>query len=480
LIVASELAGRGIDVVVLESGGTACESAIQDLNRGAVIGDAYAGLQATRNRAVGGTAHLWNTAYGPYTGAKYVPLDPWDFEPRQNDAVPGWPLDYTTLQRYYRSAQVHCGLDPSAYDSNDREDGDRRPWSFPQASLLCSRLYQFGCGTRFTSEYVTALHACRNARVRDHATVVRLVAGGADRIGHVQARDTVSGAAFTVGATNFVLAAGAIENARLLLASPLPGLIAGHSWIGRCFMEHPRDWSLRLVPVSRAALRDFRFYDVHDDTSSTTVCGRLALTASAAAALHPPNFSVTLLPDVPAPTGIARYLQRMGVRRDRRGYGWSHHFEAGAFFDRFRLIINFEQRPRPENCVVLARESDALEVPRAELHWRWTAEEQAEWERTRMAIATAIEAAGMGKVVTLPAGPPDPNAHHHAGTTRMGADAASSVVDRDCRVHGTSNLYAAGASVFATAGYANPMLTLVALAIRLAERLHRSSGTRPP
>jgi choline dehydrogenase-like flavoprotein len=480
LTIASELAGRGINVVLLESGGTASEPAIQELNRGAVVGDAYAGLQATRNRALGGTAHLWNTAFDAHTGAKYVPLDPWDFAPRDTDALPGWPLDYATLERYYPSAQAHCGLGSYSYDASGWEDGDRRGWSFPQASLLCSGLYHFGYAQLFTAGYVTALRASRNAHVREHATVVQLVAGAADRVAHVEARDTASGEPFTVAATTFVLAAGTIENARLLLVSQLSRLIAGSAWVGRCFMEHPRDWSLRLVPVSRAAIHDYCFYDTQTNTSGATVCGRLALAAGAAASLHPPNFSVTLLPDVPAPTGITRYLQRMGVARDRRGYGWSQHLGAGAFFDRFRLVINFEQRPRPENYVTLAHESDALGMPRPELHWRWTAPEQAEWERTRSAIAAAIEGAGMGRIVALAANGPDPNAHHHSGTTRMGNDAAWSVVDRDCRVHGTSNLYVTGASVFPTAGYANPMLTIVALAIRLAEHLQPSAAVRHP
>ncbi len=57
------------------------------------------------------------------------------------------------------------------------------------------------------------------------------------------------------------------------------------------------------------------------------------------------------------------------------------------------------------------------------------------------------------------------------GTTRMGHDPSTSVVDRDGRVHGMANLYVAGSSVFPAAGYANPTLTIVALALRLADHL---------
>ena len=63
--------------------------------------------------------------------------------------------------------------------------------------------------------------------------------------------------------------------------------------------------------------------------------------------------------------------------------------------------------------------------------------------------------------------------YHHLGGTRLGSDPASSVTDPECKVHGYANLHVAGSSVFPTAGWANPTLTLVALAIRLAAKLSR-------
>ena len=64
---------------------------------------------------------------------------------------------------------------------------------------------------------------------------------------------------------------------------------------------------------------------------------------------------------------------------------------------------------------------------------------------------------------------------HHMGTTRMSTEAQQGVVDAHCRVHGIKNLYIAGSSVFPTCGFANPTLTLVALAIRLADHLKKES-----
>ena len=60
---------------------------------------------------------------------------------------------------------------------------------------------------------------------------------------------------------------------------------------------------------------------------------------------------------------------------------------------------------------------------------------------------------------------------HHMGTTRMSREPATGVVDENCRLHGVSNLYIAGSSVFPTVGFANPTFTIVALAFRLAAHL---------
>jgi choline dehydrogenase-like flavoprotein len=142
-------------------------------------------------------------------------------------------------------------------------------------------------------------------------------------------------------------------------------------------------------------------------------------------------------------------------------------------FDGFTILLNLEQTPSPENRIVLGARRDAFGVPLPELHWRW---HEADRERlTRLRDVVARELGALGRIEIATDTIPDPNAHHHAGTTRMHADASHGVVDADCRVHGVDNVFVAGASVFPTAGFANPMLTIVALAARLADHLAVSS-----
>lgn len=476
--VARELARSGAHVVVLESGGlaedTLHQDRIQQLNDGTIVGDAYAGLRATRYRAAGGTVNAWNTEVGGTAGAKYVPLDPWDLAGGRDASVPGWPFDYATLKPYYDRAQDLCRLASLSYEATHWQSSGRAAFSLPAASLLTSRIYQFGQGRVFTVDYVNEFLANQNVTLCTYSTVVELIRDSDGRVARALARITTGEGTLTVAARYFVLATGAIENARLLLtaqAEEAAPAFAGREWIGRCFMEHPRDMSLSLVPSSRDVIRAASFYDAHAAAAGAVVCGRLALTRDAAASQRLPNFSITLLPDTARPGILGRALQRIGWAADRRGYGWSADPAPWKWLSRFRLLVNMEQRPHPENRVVLANERDALGVPQAALHWKWSSEEQNEWQRTRSMIATEIEAAGLGKIEADGDPKPDPNAHHHAGTTRMSEEPRWGVVDRDGRVHGTPNLYVSGASVFPTAGYANPTLTIVALAIRLGEHL---------
>jgi choline dehydrogenase-like flavoprotein len=68
---------------------------------------------------------------------------------------------------------------------------------------------------------------------------------------------------------------------------------------------------------------------------------------------------------------------------------------------------------------------------------------------------------------------------HHMGTTRMSETPRTGVVDADCRVHGMANLYIASSAVFPTSGFANPTLTILALSLRLADRLKSQRGRNP-
>jgi choline dehydrogenase-like flavoprotein len=138
-----------------------------------------------------------------------------------------------------------------------------------------------------------------------------------------------------------------------------------------------------------------------------------------------------------------------------------------------------EQAPNPQSRVYLAEEKDRLGLNRIVLDWQLTeldkrglsllprllGLELGRLNLGRVRLADWLAGEGFEAAKGVGGGP------HHMGTTRMADDPKRGVVDRNCRVHGNANLYIAGGSVFPTSGYTMPTLTIVALALRLADHL---------
>ncbi|MCZ6711877.1 MAG: GMC family oxidoreductase, partial [Gammaproteobacteria bacterium] len=178
--------------------------------------------------------------------------------------------------------------------------------------------------------------------------------------------------------------------------------------------------------------------------------------------------------------GAAQRALRMPVEWARSKLGYT-----GVYF-----MIRGEQAPNPDSRIVLSRQRDALGMPRANLHWQLSAIDKhtvrtmvrmLDEELTRLGIGGLRASDWLSE--SGDAWPVDPTVgnhpiggYHHMGATRMSADPRTGVVDSDCRVHGYANLYIAGSSVFATAGWANPTLTILALVRRLGDHLHEALG----
>lgn len=491
LALAGALVESGVDVVLLESGMPDGSQEAEALNEGLQEGDPYAGPAATRARGPGGTAAVWNTVHHGIPMAKYLPLDIRDLEARDGDPLAGWPFGMEHLLPWYRQAQRVCGLGPAHYDG-DGWGEPARPHLPLAAGGLATGVYQFGPAARFTRELPQTLCNAPGATVIHGATVTGL---SWRRDGH-QVEDVtwtstmaphISGC---VRAAAVVLAAGALENARiLLLVAEQDGAPAGlgGTWLGRGFMEHPIDRSLTLRTRHEALARGPGFYACRDAPSGVPVMGRIVFTAGMAAAeRHEINASVRLLlDDTPAVLRAAparalgrRLLPAAAARRAVGRVVRKATSLVAAFRPvHYRLLMDLEQRPHPENRVTLSSRRDALGQPRLTLHWRWRMEDEVRRRQVVSSMAAALEASGAGRVdrasATL-----NPDAHHHAGTTRMHPTPELGVVDGDLRVHGTANLWVAGASVFPTSGMANPTLTAVALALRLAHHLSFAFATQ--
>jgi choline dehydrogenase-like flavoprotein len=163
-------------------------------------------------------------------------------------------------------------------------------------------------------------------------------------------------------------------------------------------------------------------------------------------------------------------------------------FVLGKFIppptERIKFFSFAEQSPNPDSRVTLSDQKDALGINRIKLDWRLS-------DLDRYSIATLVKtlAAEFGRLnsgrvrahnwVLADSADWGKNiwgGNHHMGTTRMADSPQFGVVDKNCRVHGVANLYVAGSSVFVTGGYANPTLTVIALALRLADHVKSQFG----
>ncbi|MEZ5239396.1 MAG: GMC oxidoreductase, partial [Microthrixaceae bacterium] len=297
------------------------------------------------------------------------------------------------------------------------------------------------------------------------ANVVEVAtAAGGTTVSHMAVR-TLSGNEYSVSAASYVLALGGIENARLLLASRASdpaGLGNTGDLVGRYFMDHIEGSVATLVTPLEAP--------------SIYLGGRFDL---ARAALRPSEellrseelAGVAFVMDpLDAPAGAAG-----GEEVDLASVSAVLGAVTGRGTRAYSLGIRAEPEPNPESRITLIEARDSLGTPRVDVHRVLTAGDHRRLRRSVEVLAKEIGAAGTGwiRVEDILDGTDEPLQYgwHHMGTTRMGTDPRSSVVDPDCRLHSTDNLWIAGSSVFPSAGYANPTLTIVALALRLADHL---------
>ena len=170
---------------------------------------------------------------------------------------------------------------------------------------------------------------------------------------------------------------------------------------------------------------------------------------------------------------LKRVLAELGPVTRTTARAWRAPVPEG----RYAVKVYLEPFPNPSSRVELSGDQDRFGQPRARVRWRLTEADRRTLRRLLEITRTEMERTGSGRLRVMGADtesgwPPTlSGGSHHMGVTRMHEDPGRGVVDPDCLVHGLSNLFVAGSAVFPTAGYANPTLTIIALALRLADHL---------
>ena len=511
LTIARELAGQNLEVCVLEQGGLENEKEAQRLNRGEVTGYPYWGLDYARHAQLCGSSQRWCLKLSDGDiGARFRPLDPIDFEKRDGVPHSGWPFSKAELDPFYARAQQRLNLGPNTYDPADWM-GSEDERLFEDASSMKAVMFQYGSRQRFIEDHRGSMEQAQNVAVFLHAHATEIETNEAGRTATTVQTRTLDGGAFTVQANAYVLALGGIGNPRLLLLSNQThanGIGNQHDLVGRYFMEHPVFRAGLLWPSDESVFERDQFYHIHGH-NGVSVHGKLALRDEILRREGLRNFCFMLwpvlspydplqeseafevarvskstlergyLPDRPLKkmgTFIAKsgpLLHHVGRELRRRVGRWWGEEETPVAYSLHHFA---EESPNPNSRILLSdRKKDRFGQPMAKLDWQLRGDDIRNIVRGLEVIKEDVERTGDWRLELPEYNELPPSGirggFHHIGTTRMHENPKRGVVNQHGRVHGVSNLFVTGSSVFPTAGYANPTLTIVAMALRLADHL---------
>jgi choline dehydrogenase-like flavoprotein len=500
---ATELAGTALDVCLIESGGFDPDEQIQSLYDLESTGYPPRENYMSRARYFGGSCNLW--------AGRSMLLGELDLQRRAWVRDSGWPISYAELSAYYPQAGKILelpGLRDADFSEYLRQMSADESEIFADGTFVPTTSLWAKATQRFGADFRSRLRRAANVRLLLHASITKICLNAAGSAVDGLEAATLAGGKLQIRARHYVLACGGLENARLLLVSRdrhPNGVGNDRDLVGRYFMDHPRAVSGKVhIPASRRlrALRGRALVDgklqlgiglsadtqrreellnhyvtLESQTSGYAEARYQALVQTAKVLLRKghagsrwdfgrmkvadlPNMVYLLSPKELMPHTLYRWYLAAREAVPRRPAPQTY------------IVVYFcEQPPDPESRVTLSDSVDQLGMNRLKLHWRIGEPVVRSILRMQELLGQHLQATGVGHLEASSEEITFTDASHHMGTTRMSEHPSGGVVNSDCRVHGVGNLFLAGSSVFPCAGYANPTITIVALALRMAQHL---------
>ncbi|PRY66662.1 choline dehydrogenase-like flavoprotein [Vreelandella songnenensis] len=448
--VAVTLAGRGHRVLMCEGGDAQFSERSQDSYRGEVQGDTYLPLESTRLRHLGGSTNHW--------GGVCRPFDAYDFTAKPAAPETAWPIGREQLTPYFDAAAALLELDPIPADT-------------PIAGSALQRIhFSLGAPVRVQHKYADTLQDSEHLLCCLTANLMGLETQNG-RVSHATFSN-YAGEQQTVRARYFVLACGGIDNARLLLwcnQQTQGKLIPQADTLGRYWMEHPHATVGQALIFKPEALGLDEAYNVFLSPDEDALASRQMLNCGLR--LHRMNAEAT--------QGLMEQLSSLAPALGEQITAWQ---QEGRVMHGAMLRAAWEQEPRFENRIELGEERDALGIPRSRLVWEQSELDRHTIRESMLLLGEYLLDEDTGRIqltdwlAALPVVLPTDGeiaGRHHMGGTRMSHTPEQGIVNSDCRLFAQDNVYVAGSSVFASAGHANPTLTLVQLALRLCDHLEQ-------
>lgn len=498
IAMALSLKKSGLKVCVLESGGLKKESDTQALYD--LTCEDLPLSEPSRARVFGGSTVEW--------AGRWKPHDAIDFTERSWIPYSGWPITYTDVAPYYAQSTDILGTPHPDLFTTDSIDTLVAESTHPilEDDAMETSVFRWlkepdwNWGKKFKEH----LEHDNTVEVILHANVTQINLEPQGKCVESVTAQTLQGNIFTVSARHTVVASGGIENARLLLLSRnvhAQGIGNTYDQVGRYYMDHPKGVVGEITPYKKNTYLP-AYWGIAADGLFTRA--GLKLTAKKqeqervlnSYVLLEPVFPWSYNPGLSALVKLAQGIKRRNIpvdivtqyvtavaKNQKAIIQWGMNKVLKSMFNkqaRIRAINvwNFmEQVPDPHNRVILNTKKDALGCEQVTLHWSVNELDRHTMEVFHQTLHNSCQQWRIGEFSSpilkkdYDTWPISNDASHHMGTTRMGTDPKTSVVNSDCKVHGVENLFVAGSSVFPTGGYANPTATIVALALRLSDHL---------
>jgi len=488
ITLATRLAAKGIHVHLLEAGGLQPEDRSQSLFKALMAAENHTTTNTGRFRIFGGSSTQW--------GGQVLPFTPDVFSPDARMRNLGWPVDDSDLSSYYKDIETILGVDDLPFTADlPSQLGHPSPPLSDDLRIRFSKWTPFARRNLARTVGAEAL-AHPLIEVFTHANTASLHSDPSQpgRISHARVLD-YSGREFTFTADQFVIAAGTVESCRILLCSPdVPN---PNDLIGRYFHDHVAYHAARFHSPARDRIAESTgpFYsngtlhsckfEASDDLRRRE--GLLCVMAHVVV-IEPEDSGIAAI------RNLLRSLQRGDLRSALtsnlvpmlRGIGdvfqlaYQTRFRnRRAISSRAQLLLNIdvEQAPNRENRIRLSpTEKDALGLPVTIVDWRIgeqegrTATSFAHYMRRYLADA-GLEPGEWDPSHYDGSLPTMMDTNHAMGGLRMGHDPADSVVDPNLKLHQMDNLHVASCAVFPSGSSSNPTFTMMALTMRLADRL---------
>lgn len=492
IAIAKSFIGTKVKVLVIESGSHSFNNETQSLYDFENAGHNIRAQEGyiSRNRYLGGSTNTWHGGCAP--------LSDIDFEKREWIPNSGWPINRDDLIPFYREASEFLKIPSFNYfENNEWRSKIRKSTSkYLDGKKLSPALFLFANRpTNTRLDYSSDLQSSPNVQVILNSNVVEIEPDQQQSTVEKLHIATVHGNHFFIKAKQYVLACGGWENARLLLLSKRyseSGLGNSNDVVGRYYNEHPKIVSGKLIPTS-PFLRSPIMIWKRRITRKGFMRVSLKLTSEVQRKYGLCNHYVQ--PIYPqsvreAITNSDSFVNNLDFSRATMHRLAKFSSSIFTLFDSFErvffnlplgykhlgIVSHFEQLPNRESRVELSDEKDILGQNKLKVTLKITENEKESMIRYHEILSKTLQEEGIGSIQSEfpPADQEWPgltDSSHHIGTTRMSDDPKMGVVNKDCQVHGISNLYIASSSVFPTGGHVNSTLSIVAIAFRVASHL---------